>query len=76
MDSEFVGFVADILKIDPSGLKAESTAAEVPEWDSLNHWVIIGKLEEKYGIEFTMDEAIDFTNLGDIYGLIMKKKQG
>jgi len=73
MDKEFVEMVAGLLKIDPGLLKEDSTAAEIPEWDSLSHWLVIGELEEKYGVEFTMDEAIEFKNLGDIYQTIKKK---
>lgn len=74
MDKEFVIFVAGLLKIDSGLLKEDSTAAEIPEWDSLSHWRIIGELEEKYGVEFTMDEAIEFKNLGDIYHTIQRKR--
>lgn len=73
MDKEFVTLVAGLLKIDDDQLKEESTAVTIPEWDSLSHWLIIGELEEKYGVEFTMDEAIEFKNLGDIYNTIQKK---
>ncbi len=75
MDSEFVNFVAGLLKTDPSLLKEDSTAATVPQWDSLNHWLIIGELETKYGVEFSMDEAVGFENLGDIYRTIEKKRK-
>jgi acyl carrier protein len=75
MDAEFVNFIAGLLKIDPVLLKEDSTAADVPGWDSLNHWMIIGELEAKYGIEFTMEEAVEFENLGDIYRTIKKKQK-
>jgi acyl carrier protein len=75
MDNEFVEMVAGLLKVDPGLLKEDSTAAEIPEWDSLSHWLVIGELEEKYGLEFTMDEAIEFRNLGDIYDTIRRKSE-
>jgi len=75
MDNEFIEMVAGLLKIDPVFLREDSTAAEIPEWDSLNHWLVIGELEEKYGVEFSMDEAIEFKNLGDIYNIIKKKQE-
>lgn len=74
MDKEFVNIVAGLLKIDHGLLREDSTAAEIPEWDSLSHWLVIGELEERYGIEFTMDEAIEFRNLGDIYDTVKKKR--
>lgn len=75
MDAEFVKFVAGLLKIDPALLKEDSTAATMPEWDSLNHWMIIGELEGKYGVEFSVDEAVEFENLGDIYQMIQIKRK-
>ncbi len=74
MDNEFVKMVAGLLKIDPGLLREDSTASEIPEWDSLSHWLVIGELEDKYGVEFSMDEAIEFRNLGDIYNTIKKKR--
>mgnify|MGYP001069263201 CR=1 FL=1 len=73
MDKKFLDIVAGILKTDPQNLKEDSTAETVPEWDSLNHWAVIGELENIYGIEFTMDEATEFKNLGHIYETLMKK---
>ncbi len=76
MNEQFLKLVADVLKIEPGCLVRESTAESVPEWDSLTHWMVIGKLEEAYGIEFTLDEATEFKNLGDIYDTLMQKLNG
>jgi acyl carrier protein len=73
MDEKFIKIVADIIKVSPDKLTEDSTADTVPEWDSLNHWAVIEELENVYGIEFTIDEAIDFRNLGEIYETLQKK---
>lgn len=73
MDEKFRSIVAGILKIDPSRLDRGSTSESIPEWDSLTHWMVIGSLEDTYNIEFTMDEATEFNNLGDIYDTLMSK---
>ncbi|NJD02111.1 MAG: acyl carrier protein [Ruminiclostridium sp.] len=73
MDQYFLSLVADVLKIDPGCLKRESTAESIPEWDSITHWTVISRLEEVYGIEFTLDEATEFKNLGDIYNTLLQK---
>ncbi len=73
MDEKFLGIIARILNIKSEDLKADSTTETIPEWDSLNHWAVIGSLEDEYGIEFTMDEATEFKNLGHIYEILMKK---
>ena len=73
MDKEFINMVAELLKIDSGLLAEDSTAATIPEWDSLNHWMIIGEMEDKYGVELSLDEAIGFKNLGEIYNAIKRK---
>ena len=73
MDKKFLNIVSGILKIGPENLEENSTAETVAEWDSLNHWAVIGELEDQYGVEFTMDEAIEFKNLGHIYNTLMSK---
>lgn len=73
MNKDFINLVAEILKIDPSCLKRQSTTESIPQWDSLTHWTVIGKLEEVYNVEFTMDEATELENLGDLYDTLQKK---
>lgn len=73
MDRDFVNLISELLKVSPVLLKEDSTIASIPEWDSLSHWLIIGELEEKYSIEFTLDEATGFKNLGEIYKTLMNK---
>ena len=76
MDSIFIETVAKALKINPGKLKEDSGVDSIPEWDSLTHWSIIGSLENRYGVEFTMDEVIGLRNLRDIYDKLMEKKRG
>lgn len=73
MDQKFLNTIAEILKIDSYRIDENSKPETVPEWDSLNHWLLIGKLEDIYNIEFTMDEATEFQNLGDIYSKLKTK---
>ncbi len=73
MDKKFLETISEVLKISTNRLKEDSTASSIPEWDSLNHWAVIDKLEETYGIEFTMDEATGFKNLGDIFNTLESK---
>lgn len=73
MNEYFLSLVADTLNIDPRCLNEDSTAESIPEWDSLTHWTVIGKVEEVYKIEFTLDEATEFKNLGDIYNTLLQK---
>lgn len=73
MDNRFINIIAASLKTDAANLTENSTVETVPEWDSLTHWSLITRLEDEYEAEFTMDEATEFKNLGDIYDTLMKK---
>lgn len=73
MDKKFLDIVAQILEVNPEKLQEDTTTETLPEWDSLNHWSVISALEDEYGIEFTMDEATEFKNLGHIYIILMQK---
>ncbi|ATW26962.1 acyl carrier protein [Candidatus Formimonas warabiya] len=73
MDKKFLDLVSQILHVDPAKLTEDATTETLPEWDSLNHWAVISALEDEYGIEFTMDEATEFKNLGHIYTILMQK---
>ena len=73
MDEKFKNIIAEILKISPENLNKASTPTTLPQWDSLTHWALIGELEDNYEIEFTIDEATAFKNLGDIYNSIINK---
>ncbi len=73
MDNKFKQLVADILDVDVNILNNESSSQNINEWDSLLHWEIISAIESHYQIRFTMDEAADFQNLGEIYKALFDK---
>jgi acyl carrier protein len=73
MDEEFVSLIAETLGISADDLKNDSTTETIPEWTSLSHWEIIEAIEERYGTEFTMDEATEFRNLGELYEILKRK---
>lgn len=73
MDERFLFLVSTTLDIPVEELKYESTAESFPQWTSLTHWEVIEAIENEYGIEFTMDEATEFKNLGHIFEILHKK---
>ncbi len=54
------------LNVDPPSLKAETDAADIPNWTSSAHLVLMMALEEEFGISFELDEVVELTNLGRI----------
>jgi acyl carrier protein len=73
MNDEFISLITSVLQIPADALTVDSTTETVPEWTSLSHWEIIDALENHYGVEFTMDEATEFENLGELYEMLLKK---
>lgn len=76
MNLKLVNICSEVLAIDPTELGPESNASNVDVWDSLKHWEIIAAIEMTFGIEFSMDEAASFKNLGDIDEFLKSKGLG
>ncbi len=73
MDENFLNLIATTLDIPVGNLKNESTTETIPQWTSLSHWEIVEAIENEYNIEFTMDEATEFINLGNLYEILQNK---
>ena len=55
-------------------LTLDTTAADVPDWDSLNHITIVVETERKFGIKFQTSEIEGLKNVGDLAQLILSKR--
>lgn len=51
----------------------ETTAADIPEWDSFNHVNLIVATEIRFGIKFRTAEIGALGNVGDFVALIQEK---
>lgn len=51
----------------------ETVAQDVPEWDSLNHTLMISEIEKHFGVRFKFKEVIAFKNVGDMVNTIQSK---
>jgi acyl carrier protein len=54
-------------------VKADTSADDVDEWDSISHIELITKLESAFGIRFGLGELQDLKNVGDMALLIKEK---
>jgi acyl carrier protein len=64
------------LKVDDFEMNDDTTAVEVPGWDSLNHINVILAVEKEYGIRFKNVEVLRLKNLGELQSLVNTKTQG
>ncbi len=54
-------------------LQDETTAPEVPGWDSLNHVNIIVAVENNFDVKFKSYEVLRLKNVGDLQKLLNSK---
>jgi acyl carrier protein len=61
--------------LDEDGLmlKEETTAADVPGWDSITHVLIIVAVEKHFKVKFTAGEIQRLQNVGQLAALIRSK---
>ena len=57
-------------------LTPQTTAADVPGWDSINHLNIVAGAEERFGVRLGTREIERLRNVGDLAALILKKQGG
>jgi acyl carrier protein len=58
--------LAAVLGIDEQSLSEESSPDTIQSWDSLNHLNIILAMEQEFGIELSVDDAMNMVNIGRI----------
>ncbi|MBP3200430.1 MAG: acyl carrier protein [Lachnospiraceae bacterium] len=63
----------DIFDDETLVISMETTAKDIDEWDSLNHITIISTIENEFDVDFTMEEVVNFKNVGDIVDKIVEK---
>ena len=60
----------DIFDDDELEVTAETTAADIEDWDSLVHVNLVISVEKSFGIKFKMEEFITMKNVGNMVNLI------
>jgi acyl carrier protein len=63
----------DIFDDDSITLSATTTAADIPQWDSLKHINITVAAEAAFGIRFKSAELEELRNVGDFVAAIQSK---
>ncbi len=62
---------------DPSLVITEATTAEdVARWDSLNHTILLARVQEHFKVRFSLREIMKLNNVGDLCALVRSKLGG
>jgi acyl carrier protein len=71
---ELQQIVCDVFMSDDLALSPETTAKDVPGWDSFKMVEIIVTVEERFGIKITSRDVDRLRNLGDLVTMISDKQ--
>jgi len=63
----------DTLDNDDVVIKEETKAADVDDWDSLNHIQLVVAIEKHFKIRFTSMEIQSWSNVGEMMNCIQQK---
>lgn len=63
----------DVFDNDAITLHPDTTAADVPGWDSLNHINLIAAAEIRFGVKFKTAELESLRNVGQLVDVIASK---
>jgi acyl carrier protein len=57
-------------------LTNDTSAADINDWDSLQHVTLLFRIEDEFGVEFMGDEAASLANVGELTALLRDKGVG
>jgi acyl carrier protein len=63
-----------VLDNDELVLQRETTAADVEDWDSLNHISLIVAVEREFRVKLTTGEIAGLRNVGDLADVVARKR--
>lgn len=61
------------LGLDDWDLQDNTTASQVPGWDSLSHTLIIAAVEAEFGVRFSTREVLQLGDIGTLQALLDRK---
>lgn len=66
MKEKVFALIEEALHVPEGTIQEDTMIADVEQWDSLAHVMIIGELEEKLGISIPLEEAIELTGVREL----------
>ena len=63
----------DVFDDDSIVVSDNTTAADIEDWDSLEHINLMVAIEEDFGMKFNMVEVTGLKNVGEMVDVILKR---
>jgi len=51
-------------------VQSQTTARDVPGWDSFSHGSLVMRIEAELGVELPLEEAISAANVGELIAIV------
>ena len=61
----------DVFEDDDITVTDTTTAADIEDWDSLEHINLVNAMEQEFGIKFNMGQIVSMKNVGEMADIIM-----
>jgi len=65
-----------VFDVEPQSLTLETSAGDIPGWNSLGHLSLTTQLEQAFGITFDVDELMEMENVREIVRIVSAKLSG
>jgi acyl carrier protein len=66
----------DVFDSDSLTLRDDMVAADVEDWDSLNHVKLVVAIEHAFGVKFSTREVTSWKNVGDMKRNLQNRLNG
>lgn len=66
IQDEIIAVIEELLKVPAGTITIDTQIADVEEWDSLAHVMLIGELESRLDISIPLDDAIELTSVKEL----------
>ncbi len=63
----------DVFDDDSIVISEKTTAADIEDWDSIEHINLIGAVEDEFGMRFKMKEVAGMKNVGEMINIICER---
>jgi acyl carrier protein len=60
-------------EINPQSITMDTSASDIPGWDSVGHLSLASNLEQVFGISLDVDELIEMENVREIVRIVSGK---
>jgi acyl carrier protein len=73
---QLVELFREVFQDDDLVLTDETTARDIPGWDSVAHINLMFSIEQSFGVRFNGNELAEFKNIGELKRFLAGKHSG